>query len=397
MAPKTDTGGGAGSPFRALTPGRTVGAVRGDPIGPDARVEPSASLTAAVAAVEALTPEAQRFESDGVPRTAVDWLAAAGVLSAGLVDGWTPAQVREVHEQLAGASGALWFVVTQHRSPSEVARATSNAQLRQRWASGLVSGQLLGAVAFAHLRRAGRPTVTATRASDGWRVTGRLDWITSWGLADALLLMAETTDGQVVQALLPATERAGLTITGELALAAMQGTSTVGAVLEDMAVQDAEVARLLPKGEWSAVDAQRTANAPPAVFGLTRAALNALMIAADARGSGGAQRLTRQWQGTFCSLRSRAYELVDDVDPAEAIDERVRLRAEVTKLAHDVTAALITVTAGRSMLLSSSEQRWAREALFALVQAQTQVTRHALLATFLESEEGQEPVEGELR
>ncbi len=34
------------------------------------------------------------------------------------------------------------------------------------------------------------------------------------------------------------------------------------------------------------------------------------------------------------------------------------------------------------MLLSSPEQRWAREALFALVQAQTQVTREALIATY---------------
>jgi hypothetical protein len=34
------------------------------------------------------------------------------------------------------------------------------------------------------------------------------------------------------------------------------------------------------------------------------------------------------------------------------------------------------------MLLSSPEQRWAREAMFALVQAQTQVTREALLAAY---------------
>jgi hypothetical protein len=34
------------------------------------------------------------------------------------------------------------------------------------------------------------------------------------------------------------------------------------------------------------------------------------------------------------------------------------------------------------MLTSSPEQRWAREALFALVQAQTAATRAALLATY---------------
>ena len=353
-----------------------------DRIGPDGRVTPSRALTRAVDATRATGDDAQRFEAVGVTRATVDELAEAGVLSAGLVDGWTPAQVRELHEQLAGASGALWFVLTQHRSPAEAARTSTNDAVRDRWATGLASGALLGAVSFAHLRRPGPPTVTATREDGGWRVSGRLDWITSWGLADVLLLMAETGDGDVMQALLPASVRPGLAIGAELDLAAMQGTSTVGAELRDMHVVDAEVARVLPKSEWLAADSLRTANAPPAVFGLTRAALNALFVAAESRGSRGALDLAKRWHDRLVGLRSRAYSLIDDVDPGEAVAERVRLRAEATKLAQDVTGALITVKAGRAMLLTSPEQRWAREALFALVQAQTQVTREALLTVF---------------
>jgi alkylation response protein AidB-like acyl-CoA dehydrogenase len=342
-------------------------------------VVPSPALTSAVDAVRATAPDAQRLEADGVTREVVDRLASAGVLSAGLVDGWAPPQVREVHEQLAGASGALWFVLTQHRSPAEAARTTDNATLRDRWLPGLTSGEQLGAVSFAHLRRPGPPTVTAVRDGDGWRVSGRLDWITSWGLADVLLLMSETAEGEVVQALLPASARPGLTIGPELPLAAMQGTSTVAAVIDAMHVDDAEVARVLPKGDWLAADALRTANAPPAVFGLTRAALNALIAAGESRGSKATVDLAKVWSETFHLLRARAYALVDDVDPGEALDERVRLRAEITALARDVTSALVTVQAGRAMLLTSPEQRWARESLFALVQAQTHVTREALL------------------
>ncbi len=351
-------------------------------IGADARVSDSAELAAAVDAVRAYAPDAQRLESEGVSRSDVARLAAAGVLSAGLGSSWSPARTREVHEQLAGTSGALWFVLAQHRSPAEAARTTQNETLSERWAAGLQSGGLLGAVAFAHLRRPGAPTVTATLQGDGFVVSGRLDWITSWGLADVLLLMAETPDGEVVQALLPASERQGLTITGELPLAAMQGTSTVGAVLDHMPVSDAEVARVLPKREWLTADLQRTANAPPAVFGLTRAALNALTAAAEHRRWESASGLARQWQERYVRLRARAYALVDDVAPGEAVDERIAIRAEVTRLAQDVTSALITVQAGRAMLLTSPEQRWAREAMFALVQAQTQVTREALVAAY---------------
>ncbi|MCZ3386614.1 MAG: hypothetical protein LH630_06545, partial [Actinomycetia bacterium] len=292
-----------------------------DVIGADERVSLSPQLTAAVDAVRACAAAAQRLEAEGVSRSDVDRLAGAGVLSAGLVEGWTPAQVREVHEQLAGASGALWFVLTQHRSPAEAARSSENGAVRSRWATGLVSGKYLGAVAFAHLRRPGAPTVTATRDGSGWRVDGHLDWVTSWGLADALLLMAETPAGEVVQMLLPASDREGLSITGELPLAAMQGTSTVGAVLDAMFVGDAEVARVLAKDEWQVADAWRTANAPPAVFGLTRAALNALVAAARQRRFASAVGLAEQWHSRFGQLRARAYALVDEVPPGEAVEE----------------------------------------------------------------------------
>lgn len=276
----------------------------------------------------------------------------------------------------------MWFVLTQHRSPAEAARTTPNFELQTRWADALTSGALLGAVSFAHLRRPGPPAVSAVRDGDGWRVSGRLDWVTSWGLADVLLLMAETPDGQVLQALLPASHREGLLIDGELSLAAMQGTSTVGARLQDVWIDDGEVAHVLPKSEWLGRDAQRVANTPPAVLGLTRAALNALMEAANQRGWVTAEALASRWRDELVTLRSRAYELVDDVPPDECIDERVALRARATRLALDVTSGLIAVQAGRAMLTSSPAQRWAREALFALVQAQTQVTREALVATF---------------
>ena len=135
---------------------------------------------------------------------------------------------------------------------------------------------------------------------------------------------------------------------------------------------------MLPKDEWLAADALRTANAPPAVFGLTRAALNALIAAAHGSGhwDGDGVWPSVGEDGVRGRMRERAYALVDDVAPDEAVEERVAAAGAVTKLAQDVTSALVAVQAGRAMLLSSPEQRWAREALFALVQAR-QVTASA--------------------
>ena len=351
-------------------------------IGPDDSCIESGPLSEALAAIDAIdaaSTEAWRLESTGVTRADVSQLAKAGVLSAGVGDSMIASQVREVHERLAAASGALWFVMAQHRSPAEAARSTAGDSLRERYAAGLSTGELLGAVSFAHLRRQ-QPTVIARRLSDGWEVSGRLDWITSWGLADVLLLMAESAEGEVVQALLPAVPRPGLSVGDELPLAAMRGTSTVSAVLEQLRISDDEVAAVLPKREWLTVDEQRTANAVPAVFGLARAAVNALAGLAKDRDWSTALDAAARLGVEVTDVRRQAYLLIDDVEPAERLSERRALRARSTAVASTAVAALTVAQGGRSMLESSRESRWAREVQFALVQAQTHATREAWLS-----------------
>ena len=365
---------------------RDVGAygvvVAADLVGADARCQDSPQLQSALAEVEKCATEATRLEATGVTRADIDRLAFVGVLSAGVTDEWTPSQARELQERLAAASGALWFVMTQHRSPAVAAQETRNRALRERYAQPLATGSMLGAVSFAHLRRP-RPSVVAKRVDGGWQVSGQLDWITSWGLADVLLLMAETDDGQVVQMLFPASERAGLTIVGELSLAAMQGTSTVGAILEDLRVPDSEVAHVLAKRDWLAADGQRSGNVPPAVVGLARAALNSLLAAAAQRRWPEAAGLAKRWRKQLVGLRARAYYLADEVEAAESLGERLEIRGALTRLAQDITSMAVAAQGGRAMVMSSPEQRWAREALFSLVQAQTLATRNALIASYL--------------
>lgn len=356
-------------------------------IGPDPAVPPDPLVGAAAPLFASVAADAEVIDVDGVTSAHVRTLADAGFLGAWAPvavggGGAPPAVVRELVEQLSGASGALWFVATQHRSPTEVALATGNVELRDRWARPLASGAALGAVAFAHLRRPGPPSVRAERASSGWVVSGRLDWVTSWGLADVLLVMAETSDGQVVQSLVPATGRPGLEVTGRLALAAMGATSTVGVTLDQMPVADHEVARVLPKSEWSDRDAERTANASPASFGLARAVLARLAETSTRRGSAAGEDLAAALGERLVVLRRRAYELIDGTPAADALDERLRLRAEALDLAHRASVALVTAEAGRAMLLDSPAQRWAREALFHLVQAQTGALREALLTSW---------------
>lgn len=353
-------------------------------IGADAAVPPHPLLDSTTGFIEQVRQDATRLDVDGVTRQDVVALKASGLLGVWareeLGGGGAPdAVVRELTEQLAGASGALWFVATQHRSPTEAARLTDNDQLRDRWAATLASGRALGAVAFAHVRRPGPPQVLAERDGDGWRVSGRLDWVTSWGLADVLLLLAETPGGDVVQLLIPAEERPGLTVTGPLALAVMAGTSTVGMRLEGVAAEADEVAAVVPKPRWLERDAQRAANASPASFGLARAAIDRLADSAARRGSTEAVELAGMLAERLVAVRREAYGLVDDAAPEAELVRRVELRAEALDLCVTATTALVVAEGGRAMVLVSPAQRWAREALFLLVQAQTGPLREQLL------------------
>jgi hypothetical protein len=64
------------------------------------------------------------------------------------------------------------------------------------------------------------------------------------------------------------------------------------------------------------------------------------------------------------------------------VPERTAVRAELAELTVRATHALIAARAGSALLTGSPEQRWAREAAFHLIQAQTAGVRAAQLASF---------------
>ena len=78
-------------------------------------------------------------------------------------------------------------------------------------------------------------------------------------------------------------------------------------------------------------------------------------------------------------LRASAYTVADEATDGSRLEERLALRAQAHLLAVRATTALVTVGAGRSMLLDSAAQRLARVALFLLVQGQTAAVREATL------------------
>jgi alkylation response protein AidB-like acyl-CoA dehydrogenase len=327
-----------------------------------------------------LRPKAEQVDVQGVPRTHLDALAAAGLMNVPAL----PAPVgRQVAETLAGADASTWFVWTQHVTPVRTVERGSNTALRERWLPRLTAGESLAGVAFTHLRRPGPPPLSARADGDGWVVDGEIAWLTGWGIADVFLVgapcvgatSAESGRGEdVVWLLLPLRDRPEA-VAEALPLAAMGGTSTVRLTLRGLRCGADDVVLVEPLAAWRATDAARTADVSAAVFGVTAEVVRRLRE----RDESVALEVAADLEQQLLALREVAYHLIDDVPAGEQVQQRLVVRARAHALACRATAALVTAGAGRSMLLDAAAQRLARVAMFLLVQGQTAPVREATL------------------
>ena len=334
-------------------------------------MEPPAVAQARLLADDLLRPNAERVDVDGVPRSHLAALARAGLMDMTQLPG---SVAREVAETLAAADASTWFVWTQHFTPVRTLERGTNSRLRDDVLPKLRSGELLAGVAFTHLRRSGPPPVSA-RAGDGWRIDGEIAWLTSWRLADVFLIGAQAGD-DVVWVLTSLYDKAGVTAE-PLALAAMNGTATVRVRLDGLTVSADEVVVTEPLADWRAADAARSSDVSAAVFGVTFEAARRLRERDDPAATEFADAVTSE----ATELRAAAYALIDDLEPGDRVDERLRLRAQAHALACRATQGLVAAGAGRSMLMDAPAQRLARVALFLMVQGQTAAVREATLRT----------------
>ena len=320
-----------------------------------------------------LAARAHRLEQDGVTRDDVQRMAEAGLLAVygpPELGGLPAGQAREVAERLAGASPDAWFVWYQHGPVVRFLANTENDPLKDRHLKGLCSGELLGGVAWSNLRTA-RPTVFATRVDGGWRLDGPQPWCTGWGMHDLLMVGGLDRDaGEVVFGVVPA-DRDGLVSRGELELASMSGTSTHAVQYDGLLVADEDVVLRKDVETWAAADSAGNRNVQPSTFGIALAALDLLEPAApDAAAALRAKVL---------DVRTRAYRLMDEVDPAEQGDERLALRASALLLGLESCTALLASRGGRGMGLEDPAQRLLRAAAFQLVHSQAAHIRTATL------------------
>ena len=347
-------------------------------------IQPGAQLTPEIdSALAEIAEGANAADQLGVPRSNIDLLASVGAHGTAL----DARQQRELTERLAGADASTWFCWTQHQTPLQTMLAGGNqkasAELSEKWLNGLQNGELLAAIAFAHVRRGGPSNPVAKKVTDGWELTGNLDWITSWDIADVLMLLAMTEDkthSVIFYLPIEGFEKVfdHCVVGVPLNLLAMSGTHSRPITFDHTLISDDFVFSVIDSQEWLSADSEKTVLPNLAALGVARAAIEQLNEVSRARKQEVGQAAARNLAQEFERLRALAYGAIDNGQTPRS--ELINLRVQTLEFAVKCAVAVVTATSGGAMITGGEAERRVREAMFLQVQAQTQETRDAALA-----------------
>lgn len=327
-----------------------------------------------------LFPAAQHVDRTRVPGGHLEALAAAGLFD---LSDLTASETRRVFAAIGGGCGATFFVWVQHHGVIRTLAASPNDRLRGELLDDFRTGSKVAGVAFAHVRRAGSPAITATRVDGGWRLDGHAPWATSWGIADRFCVAAESLDGEMVWSMLPGHDGEGMRATS-LELPVFAATGTVAFDLAGHAVPDDRIVAVTDVHEWRAADRRRAALGQPGVLGVTERAIH-LLAERGGDAVATARRLDERLAATWRlddELVQRATDLSTDATHGELeawIVDASDHRAGCLDLARRSTTALLAASGGGGMDLGHPAQRLGREAMFYVIQAQTVDGRAASL------------------
>ena len=272
------------------------------------------------------------------------------------------------YARLAEGSLTAAFILTQHDAAVRRLLPAADRPVAADWLGRIAEGRAFATVGISHLttsRRYGPQALTANELpGGGYRLDGRMPWVTSAGRADLLVAGAALPDGRQLLIALP-TDRPGLTVRPPFALAALQASCTAEVACEAVPIVEADIlAGPAPEVVASAPGTAGTGGLETSALALgqARAAIAALHADAPRREDllEPVEALADAWERARIDLLVAA-----EGGPDAPASAEVRGRANALVLR--ATQAYLTARKGSGFLLDDPAQRWARQALFFLV------------------------------
>lgn len=316
-------------------------------------------------------------------------LGAAGLLRIGVPvsQGGSGGGVRDGIEAIASVaerSLTAAFMFWGQRVFIEYLLQSANLALRSRWLPDLLAGRLAGATGLSNAMKflSGLETLQlrATPSGEGWRLDGRLPWVTNLRPAGFIVAAAvEREGGAPVVAALPS-DRPGLARTPDLDLIALRGSRTAALSADALAIQPADLIaddarEYLPRVRPAFLGLQCGLS-----IGLARAALRE----ADALASGARPVLAAPIAETHAALAQAVAELHEGLTDDRFVRGAAplfRIRIRLADVVQRAVQLELQATGGRAYLRGQGgfARRWAEAAFVPVVTPSLTQLQGALL------------------
>ena len=305
-----------------------------------------------------VAPRAEIIDSDSEAlKIAVAGLEDRSLLALRVPEKWGGAEITseifyQYQELTARYSGALSFLQTQHHSATSMLASSDNQMLKSRYLRAIAQKELRLGVGFSHLRRSssrasltGNPAVTATPAKDGYLLSGKVPWITGFGLFQKFIVAAILPDERAVFGLLPFANierKSGKIAVSEIMqLIAMNSTNTVTATIDNWLLDESEIISVKPVGWIAENDSKNILNFVPATFGCIRGGLDAIAAAATGKNSPFVVAACQKLEQKLDRLKQNFPQ-----SQHSSKAEQLALRAQAIDLAVRCGHAAVTVSGG---------------------------------------------------
>lgn len=287
------------------------------------------------------------------------------------------AKYRGFQEAMAQVSGVTAFLQTQHQSAVSMLAKSSNADLKSRTLPFMANGERLIGIGFSQLRRSGPPMLTADQVEGGYRLTGRVPWVTGYSFFHDFVVGASLPSGEAVFAIVPFvnTERDGgkLAFTPPMQLASMETAQTVAGDFTNFYVPSEDVLFVRPDG-W--IQGNDMINITLQGYFAIGCALAGIDIVAAAH-----RRRPEEFLGRAVSALSTEVEECREAlhRLSDSEEDRLRSRSWAIDLAVRCAHAGVAASSGAANSIHHPAQRVYREALVFTVSAQTGAIMEATL------------------
>jgi alkylation response protein AidB-like acyl-CoA dehydrogenase len=285
-------------------------------------------------------------------------------------------QFRRFQEEAARVSGSLSFLQTQHQSAVSMIAKSDNDVLKSAYLPHMHNGDKLVGIGFSQLRRSGPAMMRAEQVEGGYRLNGKVPWITGWSFYPEFLVGATLPSGDCVFGVVPLVAQDGISFSPPMRLAAMESAQTVSGEFEDWLMPDDVVAFVKPVDWIRNNDMINVTLQGHFALGCARGGLDVLQGNASAKPlpflASAYEALDRELEDCRAAISARS-----GAETSE--DERLKLRAWAIDLAVRCAHAAVTSSSGAANSVQHPAQRIYREALVYTVSAQTTAIMEATL------------------